>query len=81
MKKLKWTRVAAACAAFAVAAQAQALRADEPARSTQADQTSLHITIYNQNFGLVKDVRELSLPIGCFLFQSYGMKPSHWPAA
>jgi hypothetical protein len=46
------------------ATQTPALLADEPARSTKAEQTSLHITIYNQNFGLVKDVRELSLPVG-----------------
>jgi len=44
--------------------QAPVLGADEPAKSTAADQKSLHITIYNQNFGLVKDVRELSLPTG-----------------
>jgi hypothetical protein len=48
----------------AAAMHAPVLGADEPARSTTADQKSLHITIYNQNFGLVKDVRELSLPTG-----------------
>jgi hypothetical protein len=51
-------------AIMAAALQAPATGADEPARSTPADQKSLHITIYNQNFGLVKDVRELSLPLG-----------------
>ena len=33
-------------------------------KSTPADQTSLGITIYNVNLGLVKDVRKLSLPTG-----------------
>jgi hypothetical protein len=38
--------------------------AEGPFKSTPAEQKSLHVTIYNQNFGLVKDVRELSLPTG-----------------
>jgi hypothetical protein len=39
-------------------------KTDEPAKSTPGEQKSLHITIYNQDFGLVKDVRELTLPTG-----------------
>ena len=38
--------------------------AEEPFKSTPAEQKSLHLTIYNQNLGLVKDVRELSLATG-----------------
>jgi hypothetical protein len=38
--------------------------ADEPVKSTPESQTSLHVTIYNEDFGLVKDVRDLSLPTG-----------------
>ena len=38
--------------------------AEEPFKSTTAEQKSLHLTIYNQNLGLVKDVRELSLATG-----------------
>jgi hypothetical protein len=34
--------------------------------TTSADQTDLAITIYNQNLGLVKDTRNMSLPSGMF---------------
>jgi len=34
--------------------------------TTSADQTSLAITIYNQNIGLVKDTRSTNLPSGMF---------------
>jgi hypothetical protein len=47
-----------------VVLSAGAAMAAEPAKSTPGEQKSLHITIYNQDFGLVKDVRELSLPTG-----------------
>jgi hypothetical protein len=40
------------------------LNAEEPAKSTPEDRKSLHITIYNQDFGLVKDVRDLTLTTG-----------------
>ena len=64
MKSARRIRAAVLCTMVVAATQAPALGAEEPARSTTADQKSLHITIYNQNFGLVKDVRELSLPTG-----------------
>jgi hypothetical protein len=64
MRTIKWLLAVVLCAAVVSTARIPALRAEEPARSTKAEQTSLHITIYNQNFGLVKDVRELSLPTG-----------------
>lgn len=51
--------IAAVTAGFPIAAWAE-----EPLKSTPAEQKSLHVTIYNQNLGLVKDVRELSLPTG-----------------
>jgi hypothetical protein len=53
--------IAAAMAALAVAASA-ASAAD--LKSTPADQKSLSITIYNDNLGLVKDVRALDLKTG-----------------
>jgi len=40
------------------------LKAEEPAKSTPESRKSLHITIYNQDFGLVKDVRDLTLTTG-----------------
>jgi hypothetical protein len=40
------------------------LKAEEPAKSTPENRKSLHITIYNQDFGLVKDVRDLTLTTG-----------------
>lgn len=43
---------------------AGAAGAGEAARSTPDDQKSVSITIYNSNLGLVKDVRELKLPLG-----------------
>jgi hypothetical protein len=47
-----------------VAAAEQGGSGNQPPRSTVAEQTSLGITIYNDNLGLVKDVRRLSLPTG-----------------
>jgi hypothetical protein len=35
-----------------------------PTASTVADQTSVSLTVYNDNLGLVKDQRQLSLPRG-----------------
>ncbi|GAC1543379.1 MAG: DUF4139 domain-containing protein [Polyangiales bacterium] len=35
-----------------------------PARSTAADRESVSITVYNSNFGLVREVRHLALPTG-----------------
>lgn len=62
--KMICTASAALWAALTVLLLAVPSVAEEPARSTPADQKSLHITIYNQNFGLVKDVRQLNLPRG-----------------
>jgi len=59
MKSLTGFAVWVAAAAIAVTAGA-----DEPLKSSPSSQESLHITIYNQNFGLVKDVRKLSIPTG-----------------
>ena len=36
----------------------------EPQRSTPADQKTVSVTVYNDNLGLIKDVRDLSLPRG-----------------
>lgn len=38
--------------------------ADEDARSTAADRESVAVTVYNQNFGLVREIRRLDLPRG-----------------
>lgn len=35
-----------------------------PAKSTADDQTSVEVTVYNDNLGLVKDTRRISLPTG-----------------
>ncbi len=48
-------------AAMAVAAP---VRADETVRSTQQDQESVEVTVYNNNLGLIKEVRTVSLPGG-----------------
>jgi hypothetical protein len=64
MNSAKPIFVTALCMMILAAVHTPALPAEEPAHSTTADQKSLHITIYNQNFGLVKDVRDLSLPTG-----------------
>jgi hypothetical protein len=54
----------AVAAVLAAAVTPSFANADDQLKSTPAEQKSLHITVYNQNFGLVKDVRELSLPTG-----------------
>src|SRR5258708_38531860 len=36
----------------------------QPGRSTSADRESVGITVYNQNFGLVREVRNVALPVG-----------------
>jgi hypothetical protein len=64
MSTMKRTHAVVLCAALLTAVQTTAFSADEPIKSSPADRKSLHITIYNQNFGLVKDVRELSIPVG-----------------
>jgi len=53
-----------ACAVLIAVVVASTAAAEEPLKSTPSDQQSLHLTIYNQNLGLVKDVRELSIPTG-----------------
>jgi hypothetical protein len=60
MKTSTW--IAAAAAAGLVAGATAAQAADS--RSTPADQKSISITIYNENLGLVKDVRAVSLATG-----------------
>jgi hypothetical protein len=61
MKKMRHVAVGAALAATLVGAGAAAA-ADS--RSTPADQKSVSITIYNDNLGLVKDVRTVSFATG-----------------
>lgn len=36
----------------------------EPARSDQSDQVGVMVTVYNNNLGLIKDTRKISLPPG-----------------
>lgn len=43
---------------------AQPVSAEEVLRSTTDDQVALEVTVYNNNLGLVKDVRKLTLPKG-----------------
>ncbi|HEX6790263.1 MAG TPA: DUF4139 domain-containing protein [Candidatus Krumholzibacteria bacterium] len=50
--------------AFAITASAASRGAAADARSTPADQKSMSITIYNDNLGLVKDVRSIGLAGG-----------------
>ena len=38
--------------------------AEQTTQSTQADQTNVEVTVYNNNLGLVKDTRSLALPAG-----------------
>ena len=51
-------------AAVIVAFVSTGALAADAARSTTADQESVSLTIYNQNLGLVKDVRKLTLARG-----------------
>jgi len=53
------TLIAIAIATLTVPARAQA-----PARSTSAQREDVSITVYNQNFGLVREVRNIELPQG-----------------
>ena len=55
-------KIAAAALAGTLASAGAAAAADS--RSTPADQTSVSITIYNDNLGLVKDVRAITLATG-----------------
>jgi hypothetical protein len=69
---LPLSAIVALCAALALAASASA--ASEPSKpgvargaavsSTLRDQTEVSLTVYNDNLGLVKDRREISLPRG-----------------
>lgn len=49
---------------LSVVATAHSVAADEAARSGAEEQTAVSITIYNNDLGLVKDVRHLQLPRG-----------------
>jgi hypothetical protein len=55
---------AAACKTPASPTSAQWQGPVQPGKSTSADRESVGITVYNQNFGLVKEVRNVSLPVG-----------------
>jgi len=55
---------AAACKSPQSAAPAEWSGPVQAGRSTSADRESVAITVYNQNFGLVRDVRNVSLPVG-----------------
>ena len=55
--------------AFAVllaTAHPTSLRSQEPIRSTADDRETVSLTIYNQNFGLVREVRTVRTPRGIF---------------
>ena len=54
----------AACVGFLTAAAPSSGLCEEPLKSTPSERKSVHITIYNGNFGLVKEVRDLSMPKG-----------------
>ena len=49
------------------------ISAAEPVKSTLDDQKEIYITIYNSNLGLVKDVRDISLPRGISELQFMGV--------
>ncbi|MEO8874439.1 MAG: hypothetical protein ABI461_02535, partial [Polyangiaceae bacterium] len=53
--------VAAAVPAIAQTAQKQAIQSF---KSTQADREDVAITVYNQNFGLVREVRNITVGQG-----------------
>lgn len=55
---------AAACAASLTAAHGAGTTAVPPTLSTLSDQTGVALTVYNDNLGLVKDQRRISLPRG-----------------
>ena len=63
MRRALWlTSLIVACLAVIIAGSAPA--APRPSAITQEQQKDLSMTIYNGNLGLVKDVRELQLPVG-----------------
>jgi hypothetical protein len=55
---------ATACKTPETATSAQWKGPVQPGKSTSADRESVGITVYNQNFGLVKEVRNVALPVG-----------------
>jgi hypothetical protein len=55
--------------------------AGQQSKSTPAEQTSVAITIYNVNLGLVKDVRRLSLPTGVHSLRFEGVAASIDPTS
>ncbi len=69
---MRWTRTHVryslffALATLGVVSQAfaQAAPTPQPARSTAAQREEVSITVYNQNFGLVREVRNIDLPVG-----------------
>ncbi|MEK7286052.1 MAG: DUF4139 domain-containing protein [Nitrospirota bacterium] len=56
MKKILWVAI--------LFVQSQLLFAQEPVKSTLEDQTSVAITVYNGNLGLVKETRKIAIPKG-----------------
>jgi hypothetical protein len=57
-------RSASANSATQSATQAAAQASDKDVTTTLADQTDLALTVYNSNLSLVRDVRQLTIPVG-----------------
>ena len=54
----------AACKSPASPTSAQWSGPTQPGKSTSADRESVGITVYNGNYGLVREVRNVNLPVG-----------------
>ncbi len=54
------------CTALAAGQANAASKTDEQPGTTASDQVELALTVYNSNLALVKDVRQLTLPVGEF---------------
>jgi hypothetical protein len=65
---------------LAKAHPAPAEGSDGIAATTQKDQVDLAVTVYNSNLALIRDVRQLNLPIGSFPLRFEGVASSINPA-
>src|ERR1700686_4456349 len=61
-------------------AQAAAQAPDKDVTTTLADQTDIALTVYNSNLSLVRDVRQLNIPVGESLLKFMDIAASINPA-
>lgn len=64
MKAMKFGIAASLCLAASLAAPSASAQKPKDAKSTAKDRSKVSITIYNQNFGLVREIRKVKLGTG-----------------